>query len=398
MKIEVFALERWLTTYENQVDFDIAESGIYPLTTRELLEYQAPEDRARSVNRLLDLRLGYSEAPGTRALRSLIAETYAGTSPDEILVTTGAIEANYVLFNVLLEAGDHIVAVAPAYQQLLSVPAAIGCNVSRWEVRQEAGGEFRFDLSALERLVTPRTRLIILNTPHNPTGAMLSEAELRQVYALAESVNAWVMADEAYRWLTVPDGAPPAPPVRDLGELGISVGTLSKPFGLPGLRIGWIAGPPDLIAACWAARDYVSLSPGKLNDALAVIALRHRDALIARTREIVSKNFAAAKSWFAANGDLASWHPPHGGLLALMRYSLDIPSLELANGLAEEASVMLAPGSVFGIEHHLRIGIGQEPDIFAEGLERTAAYFRQLRATGVPDRPGWRSPHSPIPA
>ncbi len=391
MKIEVFALERWLTTYENQVDFDIAESGIYPITTRELLEYQAPEDRAKTVNRLLDLRLGYSEAPGTRALRTLIAETYRGTTPDEVLVTTGAIEANYVLFNVLLEAGDHVVAVAPAYQQLLSVPVAIGCEVSRWEVTQGEDGAFRFDLDALERLVTPRTRLIVLNTPHNPTGAMLSEAELRRVYELAEAVNAWVMADEAYRWLTVPEGDPPAPPIRDLGELGISVGTLSKPFGLPGLRIGWIAGPPDLITACWAARDYVSLSPGKLNDALAVIALRHRDALLERTREIVALNMECARSWFAANSDLVGWQPPRGGLLALMTYALDIPSLELANGLAEEASVMLAPGSVFNIEHHLRIGIGQEPDIFAEGLDRTAVHLRALRAKGIQDRSDWKT-------
>lgn len=392
MKIEVFALERWLTTYEQCVNFDIAESGIYPLTTRDLLAFEPPEDRARTVNRLLDLRLGYGEAPGTRALRSLIAATYADTSPDEVLVTTGAIEANYVLFNVLLERGDHVVAVAPAYQQLLSVPAAIGCDVSRWEVRVGDRSEFQFDLEALERLVTPRTRLIVLNTPHNPTGAMLSEAELRRVYALAASVNAWVMADEAYRWLTVPNGDRPAPPIRDLGELGISVGTLSKPFGLPGLRIGWIAGPPELIAACWAARDYVSLSPGKLNDALAVIALRHREELIERTRTIVSQNLKTAQGWFAANADLVAWRPPRGGLLALMTYALDRPSLELANGLAEEASVMLAPGSVFNIEHHLRIGIGQEPDIFTEGLERTEAYLRQLRANGVPDRPGWSLP------
>ncbi len=389
MKIEVFALERWLTSYETRVSFDIAESGIYPMTTRDLLALEPPESRAHTMNRLLDLRLGYSEARGSMALRSLIAKTYANTTPDEILITTGAIEANYLLFNVLLEPGDHVVVVAPAYQQLLSVPQAIGCDVSRWEIRAQDG--FRFDLDALERLVTPRTRLIVLNTPHNPTGAMLTEADLRRVYALAESVNAWVLADEAYRWLTMPCGEPPTAPMRDLGELGISVGTLSKPFGLPGLRIGWIAGPPDLIAACWAARDYVSLSPGKLNDALAVLALRHRDALVERAQRIVAKNLDTANTWFAANDDLVAWRPPRGGLLALMAYALDIPSLELANALAEEASVMLAPGSVFNIEHHLRIGIGQEPEIFAEGLERTNAYLRRLRAAGTADRASWRS-------
>jgi aspartate/methionine/tyrosine aminotransferase len=388
VKIEVFALERWLTTYETRASFDLAESGIYPMTTRDLLALEPPESWSRTMNRLLDLRLGYSEAPGSIALRSMIAETYVNTTPDDVLVTTGAIEANYLLFNVLLEPGDHVVAMAPAYQQLLSVPQAIGCDVSRWEIQAQDG--FHFNVDTLEQLVSPRTRLIVLNTPHNPTGAMLTEDDLRRVYGLAESVNAWVLADEAYRWLTMPDCASGPAPMRNLGELGISVGTLSKPFGLPGLRIGWIAGPPDLIAACWAARDYVSLSPGKLNDALAVLALRHRDALIERTRQIVTQNLETARSWFAANEDLVAWCPPCGGLLALMAYALDIPSLELANALAEEASVMLAPGSAFSIEHHLRIGIGQEPEIFAEGLERTTGYLRRLRAEGIADRESWR--------
>ena len=161
-------------------------------------------------------------------------------------MTTGAIEANFLLFNVLLEAGDHVIAPYPAYQQLYSVPKAIGCDVSLWHVGPETG--YRYDVDALEQARSrPRTRVIVVNTPHNPTGAMLPPADAARVYALAESVGATVIGDEAYRWLAVPDGEPFAPPFFDLGERGVSVGTLSKPFGLPGLRIGWIAGPPDLI-------------------------------------------------------------------------------------------------------------------------------------------------------
>lgn len=381
MKIETFALERWMTAWETKTPYDIAESGIYPMTVRELLDFEPPGERDRILASLLDLRLGYSEAPGTLELRRAIAATYRGTGPEEILVTTGAIEANFLLFNTLLEPGDHVVAVHPAYQQLYSVPRAIGCDVSLWKLRTEAG--FRYDLGDLERLVTPKTRLIVLNTPHNPTGAMLSAGDLERIGGLASSVGARVLADEAYRWLEIPDGEPLAPPMRDLSGAGLSVGTLSKPFGLPGLRIGWIAGPADLVARCWAMRDYVSLSPGKLNDALAVLAFKHLDSIVGRTRAIVRANLATARSWFAEHRDLVSWTPPRGGLLAMMRYSLDVPSLELSNLLAGKYGVMLAPGSAFGMENHLRIGIGQTPEIFEEGLRRTAACLTELRASGA---------------
>lgn len=385
MKIETFALERWMTAWETKTPFDIAESGIFPMTARELLDLEPQGERDRAIERLLDLRLGYSEACGSLELRSHLAQTYRDTGPEEILVTTGAIEANFLLFNVLLEPGDHVVAVHPAYQQLFSVPRALGCDVALWELRAEEG--FRFDLEELERLVTPRTRLIIINSPHNPTGAMLSTDELRRIDRLAASVGARILSDEAYRWLEIPGGDPLPPPMRDLGKTGVSVGTLSKPFGLPGLRIGWIAGPRDLIAACWAMRDYISLSPGKLNDALAVLALRHRDRIVDRMRSIVARNLETARSWFAEHAEVVSWKPPRAGLLSLMRYELDIPSLELANVLAEKYGVMLAPGSAFGVEHHLRIGIGQEPSVFAEGLRRTAACFADLRAAGRQLRP-----------
>jgi aspartate/methionine/tyrosine aminotransferase len=377
VKLEPFVLERWMTTYEQQVRFDIAESGILPLNINELLSWEEPAAREALVQGFLDLRLGYSEAPGSLALRSLIASTYQQCGPEHILVTTGAIEANFLLFNVLLDNGDEVIAQAPAYQQLISVPHAVTQNVALWNVRSE--GYFHYDLADLERLITPRTRLIVINTPHNPTGAMLHQEEVSRVYALAESVGALVLCDEAYRWLSIPGGVTPDYPVFNLGPRGISVGTVSKPFGLPGLRIGWIAAPAEIIAACWAMRDYITLSPGKLNDALAILALKHRAHIIARNSAIITQNLATAQRWCDEHRDLVSWQPPRGGLLSLLHYHLDIPSLELANRLAEEYSVMLAPGSAFGFERYLRLGIGQEPRIFAEGLERTSACFSALR-------------------
>lgn len=381
LKIEPFALERWMTTHELHVEYDIAESGIFPLTISDLLSMEPPHEREQALDHLLELRLGYSEASGSSKLRSLLAATYARCDPEDILVTTGAIEANFLLFNALLNPGDHVVAPYPAYQQLYSVPRALGCDVSLWHIRPETG--FRYDVDDLERLVTPQTRLIVINSPHNPTGAMLSAQDAVRVYHLAEAVGAMVLSDEAYRWLTIPGGENLAPPMYDLGPAGISVGTLSKPFGLPGLRLGWMAAPAEIAARCWALRDYVSLSPGKLNDTLAILAVKHRDKIIERNQAIITVNLSTAGAWFARHADILSWLPPRGGLLALLHYDLEFPSLDLANRLAEEYSVMLAPGSAFGLEHYLRIGIGQEPSVFAAGLERAGACFVDLQAAGV---------------
>ena len=370
-----------MTRHETHVKYDIAESGILPMTTAELLDMLPPADRAAALDRLLALPLGYSEARGTEELRGLLAATYARGDAEHILVTTGAIEANFLLFNELLNPGDHVIAPYPAYQQLYSVPRAIGCDVSLWKVGPETG--YQYDVDALERLVTSRTRLIVVNTPHNPTGAMLSPADARRVYALAESVGATILGDEAYRWLAVPGGAEFATPFFDMGEHGISVGTLSKPFGLPGLRIGWIAGPPDLVRRCWGLRDYITLSPGKLNDALACIAVSHRERVVERNTRIITANLSTATTFMAEHAPILSWTPPRGGLLALIKYDLPMPSLELADKLAVERSVMLAPGSAFGYEHHLRLGIGQTPEIFEEGLKRAGALFEELRTQNL---------------
>jgi aspartate/methionine/tyrosine aminotransferase len=378
MKIEPFALERWMTRHELNARYNIAESGILPLRLVDLLGWLPEDERQTILDRLLEMRLDYCEAVGTHELRSLIAATYAGCGPDNILVTAGAIEANFLLFNALLDAGDHVIAPYPAYQQLYSVPRALGCEVSLWNVGPESG--YRHDVDALARLVRPNTRLIVVNTPHNPTGSVLSPEGARRVYALAESVGARVMGDEVYRWLTVPGGDPIAPPMFEQGPGGISVGTMSKPFGLPGLRIGWMAAPTDVVSACWAMRDYVSLSPGKLNDFIAQLALRHRERIIERNTGIVTANLATVADWIARRAGFLSWTPPRGGLLALLRYELALSSLELADTLATEHGVMLVPGSAFGCEHHLRIGLGQDPEVFRAGLDAAGRCFDSLRA------------------
>jgi len=374
MHLVPFALERWMTTYETRVEYDLAESGVHPLTTAELLAFDPESDRR--VHELLDVPLNYSEARGTHELRTRIAETYRDVTADDVLVTTGAIEANYLLFNALLKPGDRVVSVYPAYQQLYTVPEAIGCDVARLELHEENG--YRYDLDELDRLVDERTRMIVVNTPHNPTGAAMSAAECARVYALADAVGAYILADEAYRWLTV-DDVPLPPPFRDLGPRAISVGTLSKPFGIPGIRLGWMATTAEIAARCWAYRDYTSLSPGGLSDYLACRTFANREAILARTHAISAENLKTLRAFIAERTDLFSWVEPRGGLLGLLRYHLDLPSDTVANRLAEEESVMLAPGSAFGMEGRLRIGLGTRPDRFIAGLERVDRFFTQLK-------------------
>jgi aspartate/methionine/tyrosine aminotransferase len=374
MKIETFALERWMTTWELRVTHDITESGITPMSIDDLLNVARVPDPAALLADLMAKPQFYSEARGTEELRQTIAATYRDVSADDVLVTTGAIEANFLVCNALLEAGDHVVVTTPCYQQLVSVPRAIGCDVSEWRVTPESG--FTFDLDALEALVAERTKLIVINSPHNPTGALLSQAELERIAEIADRVGAWVLSDEAYRWLDHPGGVTLAGPVRDIYPKAISVGTMSKFFGMPGLRLGWLVGTAELAAACWALRDYVSLSPAMLSDRFAQIAVANHERVRERNHGILAQNLAKAREWFAANADIVSWEEPRAGLLAMMKVDGIDNTDALSERLAAESGVMLAPGSAFGLPGYLRIGIGQRPEIFAEALDRTAAAIR----------------------
>jgi aspartate/methionine/tyrosine aminotransferase len=378
MKIETFALERWMTKWELNVTHDITESGVSPMSIDDLLRVADVEDPGCVIAEAMATPQLYSEARGTEALRQVIADTYDSVTADDVLVTTGAIEANFLICNALLEAGDHVVVTTPCYQQLISIPRAIGCDVAEWRVTAESG--FTFDLDALDEIVTKRTKLIIINTPHNPTGATLSLTELERIAAIADRAGAWVLSDEAYRWITHPGGVELPGPFRDIYPKSASVGTMSKFFGLPGLRLGWMAGTAELAKQCWGLRDYTSLSPSKLSDRFAQIAIANHEKIRLRNDGILEQNLAKARGWFAENADIVSWREPKAGLLAMMKV-IDVDTTdELSERLASEAGVMLAPGSAFDLPGYLRIGIGQRPEIFAEALDRTADFIRAYRA------------------
>jgi aspartate/methionine/tyrosine aminotransferase len=358
MKIEPFALERFQSIWENQVAWNIAESGVQPLRVSEVVDSQALHDA------LMQQELGYPQTNGTAALRDAIAAMYPGATAEHVQVTNGGSEANCVLLMRLLEPGDEIVFLTPNYMQIAGLARALGAAVKPWRLRESGKGDaarWTVDTRELDALVTPRTRAIVLCNPNNPTGARLDAATLEAVCRAADRVGAWVLDDEIYRGAE--RDADDTPSVWDCGyRRAIVTSGLSKAYGLPGLRIGWVVAPPDLVRDLWAVHDYTSIAPGAINDRLARIALdpARREKLIARTRMIIRTNYPIVKRWIDKQDGL-SHVPPEAGAIAFIRHAHPMRSSELAERLRQERSVLLAPGDQFDMDGYLRIGFGSDP-------------------------------------
>ena len=375
MKLEQFAMERMQSTWENLVDFNLSESGVYPLTPRELLGDS-------QVDVVLDQPLVYTQSNGTIALRSLIAELYPGASADHIQVTNGGSEANYLSVWRLVEPGDEIVLLVPNYMQTWGVARAFGGVIREWRLIEDtAVGRWRPDLDALQNLVSERTRLIIICTPNNPTGATLTAAELDGIAAIASRHGAWVLSDEVYRGAELDDEETPS--MWGRYERVIVTSGLSKAYGLPGLRIGWIAATPAFVASTWSYHDYTTIAPGALSDRLARVALdpARRPEILARTRRIVRENLPLIERWLHEHTPMFSWIPPRAGAIVYVRYNYAINSTELVTRLRDEKSVLVVPGDHFGMDGYLRLGFGERPDYLRQGLDRLHALLSALSDT-----------------
>ncbi len=374
MKLEQFAMERMQSTWENLVDFNLSESGVHPLTPRELL---AQAD----LGIVLDQPLVYSQSNGTTALRSLIAQQYPGSTADHIEVTNGGSEANYIVSWRLIEPGDEVAMLVPNYMQTWGLVRAFGATVKEWPlIEDREAGRWRPDLDALSRVVSDRTRLIIICTPNNPTGARLKPEELDAIGRIADRVGAWVLSDEVYRGAEL-DGHETAS-MWGRGERVIVTSGLSKAYGLPGLRIGWIAAPPPFVASTWSYHDYTTIAPGALSDRLARVALdpARRPALLERTRGILRSNLPIIESWLHDHAPTFSWLAPEAGAIVYVRYNYPINSTELVTQLRDEKSVLIVPGDHFGMDGYLRLGFGERPDYLKQGLERLHQLLSALPA------------------
>ncbi|MGE5588867.1 MAG: aminotransferase class I/II-fold pyridoxal phosphate-dependent enzyme [Clostridia bacterium] len=362
MRIDPFSIERWFGRYEFTARYNIAESSIEPFTLTELVELCGTDvlrgDRPVS--------LGYTDSRGIPELREEIAKMYPGRGPQNVLVTTGAIEANFLVFAALLGPGDIVISEFPAYQQLYEVPRSQGADVKLWSL--DEAKSFRPDISELEDLVKQGAKMIVINHPHNPTGAPIDAGSMAAVCDIAEQREAVLLSDEVYRGLSLSDGVA-SPSAQRFSDDAVSVGSLSKAYGLSGLRIGWIVGPEEIIEKCWALRDYTSICPAGPSQLLALAALRSADKVLARSRSIARRNFAVLDEWVRANSALVRYVPPREGVVAFVKYAAAVPSLEIATELVTEDGVLVVPGSCFEMEGYLRVGFGGDTGVLETGLD-----------------------------
>ncbi|MCX6545420.1 MAG: aminotransferase class I/II-fold pyridoxal phosphate-dependent enzyme [Acidobacteria bacterium] len=375
MRIPRFAMERMQSTYENLVDYNLSESGVHPMRVDELVD--DPADRAG----LLAQELLYTQSNGTIELRERIAALYPGATPDHVEVTNGGSEANFVTMWHLIEPGDQVVMMVPNYGQTLGLVEGFGGDMRPWPLRMTVDcRRWVVDLDHLRTLVTPKTRMIVICNPNNPTGARVGAADLDGICQIAAKYGAWVLADEIYRGAEF-DGVETSSVWGRYDRVIITSG-LSKAYGLPGLRIGWIVSAPPVVAATWAHHDYTTIGPGALSDRLARHALTPivRARILRRTRGILTANLPVMTGWLDAHGDRFTYAMPEAGAIVYVKYCDTINSVDLVDRLREEKSVLIVPGDHFGMDGYLRIGFGSEVRYLRDGLDRLADLLRGLPA------------------
>jgi aspartate/methionine/tyrosine aminotransferase len=356
MRLEPFTLERMQSTWENRVAWNLSESGVHPLRVEELAD--TPADRTA----VLAQELGYPQTNGTPELRAAIAALYPGATAAHVEVTNGGSEANLILLCLLIEPGDEVVMMLPNYMQMRGLARGLGAVVRPWPLAGGvAGAPWRPDLAMLEELVSPATKVIAICNPNNPTGARFTASDLNDISRIAGRVGAWVLSDEIYRGAEL-DGVE-TPTLWGRYDRAVVTSGLSKAYGLPGLRIGWLVAPPDMAEACWGVHDYTSIAPGAVNDRLARVALNppRRALILARTRGIVGANYPVVRRWIEKRGPKLEHTPPDAGAIVLVRYHHRINSTVLAERLRVEQSVLIVPGDHFEMDGYLRIGFGTDP-------------------------------------
>lgn len=373
MKIASFGVEQWMNSHETTARWNMAETCVDSLRVDELLELSG-ETRA-IVSRLLATKLTYGEIPGSLELRTAIANLYGeSVSADRVLVANGAIGANFLIHFALVEAGDSVVCVSPTYQQLYSLPQALGAETRILHLRPER--ECLPDIEELVALVDDTTRLIVINNPNNPTGALMGEELLSDIVAVAEDCEAFVHCDEVYRGLEH-DPATRAPSIVSLYNRGISTGSVSKAFSLAGLRIGWIVAAPEVLDLCMKRRDYTTISCGVIDDLLATVALTNAEKILDRNQGILRQNLAILEDWLSTEPALHHI-APLAGTTTLIHYDYDVPSERLCQELFDSNGTFVVPGCCFDLEGCFRIGYGCSRDELEGGLAAMSGYFRTI--------------------
>lgn len=373
-EFQPFVMERMMSKFEQDVEYNLSESGVHPMLFRELLA-----DDPDYIDHLLTTDLNYPHVNGIPELRENIAALYDGASPDNVLVTVGAIEANYITTRTLLSAGEEIVFMLPNYMQIWGIAKNHGFNIKTFRLREN--NRWAPDLDELNKLVTSKTRLIAVCNPNNPTGYILTNAEMDNIIATAERAGAWILADEVYSGTErLTDEQTPS--FYGRYDKIVAMGSMSKAYGLPGLRIGWVVGPADTIDEIWARHEYTTISATMLSNKLAAIALSPgvRPRIIQRTRNFIRQGYPVLQQWMDNHKDTFSVTPPQAAAIAFVRYHLDVNSTALTERLRKEKSVLIVPGDHFGMDNLVRISFGLPHDYLMAALDRMHDLIVELKA------------------
>ena len=370
MKIKPFAVEEWMNAWEVGAKYNIAETCVDSISMNELFELTG-EDKTEFLNRLCARRLSYGDIEGLPEFRKGVCGLYKTLNIENIVPTHGASGANHHVFYSLISPGDRVGSIMPTYQQLYSIPESYGADVQILHLSKE--NNYLPDLEKLRRLVTPKTKMICINNPNNPTGALMSEQMLREIVEIARSADAWILCDEVYRHLSQEDGW--CPSIVDLYEKGISVSSMSKVFSLAGLRLGWIATHDmSVVKSCLSHRDYNLVSCGVFDEMLAAAALKHRDKLLERSRKIVRENLQILDDWVGSEPHV-NYVKPKAGTTALVYYDLDISSYEFCEEMYKKTGAFVTPGDCFEVPHSMRVGYAYGKQDLIDGLKAISEYI-----------------------
>lgn len=363
-----FLMERWQSLYEHEVDYNLADSAVRCAPLELLLD-------DGDVERLVGLELFYPPVNGTELLRERIAATYTPQpSPDEILVTVGAAEANALVCQTLLDPGDRVTVIEPGYRQVRGLAENAGCAVDVVQLRFEDG--WALDPDALRAAVGSQTKLVCVVNPNNPTGTILSRDAREAVLEAVDASGAWLLADEVYRG-SEHDGVE-TESFWGAHPRAVCVNSLSKAYGLCGLRVGWVVAPQPVLDELWRRHEYAVISTSLPSVFLAERALAKRDALFGRQRELVRDGAALYARWLDEHADLVAAHPSPATALSFPRIHTELSSEEVADALRTRGSVLVVPGAMMGSERHVRLSVGFEPDFLGAALDRVAGVLSGL--------------------
>lgn len=362
MRIDNFKVEDWFNEYEKSAEYDMADTCVEPFTLNEL--FNLVGNRKYHQENLSNIKLNYGDIQGSTRLKNAIKSLYESVNINNITVTHGAIGANQLVMLALIEGGDEVVSILPTYQQHYSIPKSIGANVRCVFLKEE--NNWLPDLKELKAVINKNTKLICMNNPNNPTGSVMPDDYLNEIVRIARENNVFILSDEVYRGQE--HNGLISKSIADIYEKGISTGSMSKLFSLPGLRLGWIVVPDDVMEEIIKQREYNTISVGLIDDYISALAIENKSKIMGRNLHKILEGKRVLKEWIDREKRI-NLVEPNGGTTALLKYNVDIPSVELCKKLLKDTGVLFLPGSTLEMEGYLRVGYCSNVSRLKSGLE-----------------------------